>query len=365
MPLSWWVSGWLWAQVCTACRGVPSETRSLGPIVEVKRAVELESRRNLAVGARQTMAVMYQSCDVLDKRLYNPWKHGDFEDHIIRIRRGHYNERRIKPGRLKALVSQHYYLKDLEIPDRPECQDVRQTPPIFYYGGRAQYLSGNRINVLVKRPGGASSVTGLDCSGFASVALSAAGLKLRPSVQTPAGNEFTSHQALNFDKHNSCFERVTFEPPATLQPGDLIVFPGHVMIVDLVGPDPFGFERMKQEGTFPRNRSGCYGLNPRPEYLNFSVIQSAGFGDMAAMRIHARHYIRPNRSSEGVVYNRFRDIYEAACLAYFDGKSRFKPRRGSNILRHRNTPECRFDSKNWPRLVGEECTGLCDNALED
>ncbi|MCX7674216.1 MAG: hypothetical protein N2Z70_00105 [Bdellovibrionaceae bacterium] len=341
------------ADTCVSCSSSPLQNRLAEPIRQVIRA----GSSQLVVGARQTMAVMYQNCNVLNQDLYTPGVHPDIGDWIQKEDRGHYKQRYVSPRARDQIVRNHHYLQGYRR-SAPQCPDLTQAPPVFIYGARPRF-EGQTIDIHSTHRAG-SAVRALDCSAFASVALSVAGLKLHPSVKSPQQNMFTSTQLIGLDGHNSCFERVHMQagqPP--IQPGDIFSVNGHVMIVDQVGEDPFGIARLKREGRFPKSAQACYGFPPPADYLNFSIIQSSAAGDMPAMRIHAGDYVRPFRSHEGIVYNRFRDLFEAACLAEFGRPTKVKNRRGSTLIRHKGTEECRFAEHERPKLKGMECSGDC------
>lgn len=328
-----------------------------------------EVTRNVAVGARQAMAFMYQSCEILNKPPYDPDINKGISPFIDKVSRGQYYERRISSQNLPNVVNNHYYLKDLKSKSKhPKCIDIKKSPPIFYFGGRPGISTeGNHIDIHVQRRAGESRVTGLDCSAFVSVSIAQAGLKIAPHVRTAHQNMVTSDMVLNFNSSNSCFESPTFKKGETLQPGDLFAFYGHVLIIDKVGTDPFGIQEMKNIGYFPAEAKDCYGHAPIPDFFDFTVIQSSGLGDMPAMRIKGSQYIRPTQNVEGYLYNRFRDIYEAACIAEFGYEPPVRNRRGTNLARHKGKkdPRCLFSSDERPKILAEDCTGNCiEEALQ-
>jgi len=347
----------------TSCSGSCGLNRPNINISEAIGAVTSAARRNISVGARQTMAVLYQSCSVLNQEPYDPFVHNDLSDYINKSRNGNHQIRYISRTQLPKLVSNHYYLSNVDYSRHraPQCRDMRQTPPVFIYGARPQFSqNGREIDILKPRRAGEVHVTGLDCSAFASVAMSVAGLKIRPSTRSAAQNLFTSRELLSMNEHNSCMQRPTFKKGSTIQSGDIFSVDGHVLIVDRVGPDPLGIEAMKRAGLFPTDPRKCFGLTPPSDAFNFTISQSAARGNKSAMIIEASRYIRPNRNSEGIVYNRFRDVFEAACLAELGYEGPVRNRRGSTLLRHRSDdPNCVFSENEKPILKGQECTGDC------
>lgn len=353
------------SQVCTDC----STPATSSQINTAARAVTQMAQNNVAVGARQTMAVLYQSCSVLTKPPYNPIVHGTPSrrgDVSIYKNQGGNRVRTISQRQLPAFLRNHYYLKDLGAPQAPQCRDMRKTPPVFIYGGRPTFPNrGREIEILGTRRQGQVNVTGLDCSAFASVALSAAGLKLRPGTKSAEGNLFTSNSLLELNGKNSCLDRPTFTPGKTIQTGDIYSVPGHVLIIDQVGPDPLGIEAMKRAGKFPTSYQQCYNMAPDTSKFNFKVIQSTGYGDKSALIGEASVFMRPHSSKRlgGTVFHGFRDIFEAACIAEFGYQmpADSSRRNRSALLRHRGAqdPNCVFSEDQKPKLRGQECTGDC------
>jgi len=351
------------ASVETSCTANCGTSQPTVNITESIRAITKAARMNAAVGARQTMATMYQSCSVLTKEPYNPFTDGDLGTYIDKARNGSYFERFISRSNFTRLVQSHYYLKDIDYSNHrpPLCRDMRKAPPVFIFGARPSFSqNGREINILNPRRAGESQVTGLDCSAFVSVALSTAGLKLRPNVRSAAQNLTTSRDLLSMNGNNSCLERPTFRRGSTIQSGDVFAMKGHTYIIDRVGEDPFGISALKQAGRFPSDPQSCFGLNPPSDAFNFTIIQSAARGNKSAMIVEAKNYIRPLRTKEGEIYNRFRDVFEAACLAEFGLEVPGRNRRGSTLLRHKShDPRCVFNENQKPILRGQECTGDC------
>lgn len=78
-----------------------------------------------------------------------------------------------------ALVQKtHYYVKN--VATQSSCINVQNNPPIYDFGGKAGNTKG-RLD-LFKNNSDGSQALGIDCSGYISAAIAAAGLKL--SIQT-------------------------------------------------------------------------------------------------------------------------------------------------------------------------------------
>jgi hypothetical protein len=347
----------------SSCSGSCGITRPQINIREAIQAVTVNAKANASIGARQTMAALYQSCSVLNKRPYDPFTDNDLSDYVNVLTHGEHRLRSIPKSKIAGLVRNHYYLKDIDYSNHqaPQCLDMRKTPPVFTYGARPSFSKdGREIDIMKTRRAGEAQVTGLDCSAFASVAMSTAGLKIRPSTRNAAENLFTSVELLKMNEKNSCMKRPTFTKGNTIQSGDIFSVNGHVFIIDRVGEDPFGVEALKKAGLFPKDPKECFGFPPPSDAFNFTLIQSAARGHSSAMIIEASRYVRPNRNSEGIVYNSFRDVFEAACLAEFGYQAPVRNRRGSALLRHRTEdPQCVFKENEKPILRALDCTGDC------
>lgn len=321
----------------------------------------IPAAQQIAVGARQTMAVMYQSCSVLTKPPYNPKVDNKLRP-PLRFNRDT-KKRSFATNSLSELVSKHFYLKDLP-PRGPRCQDVKKSPPLFQVGGRAQY-KGREINILGNFKMGSNRVTNLDCSGFFSVALSAAGLKLKPQVQNPSQNEITSVGLTHLNSTNSCFFRPSFSKKQSLQMGDVIAYPGHVLMIDKVGPDPLGIQQLKNQGLFPKSSQGCFSAKIRADLFNFNIIQSSGWGDMPGVIMEAKNYLYSSKQS-GELHRVAKRLFEVACLAEFENNNNpvsFGDRTTGKItlLRHmgESRQDCVFQKDQKPILKGQDCTDGC------
>jgi hypothetical protein len=164
---------------------------------------------------------------------------------------------------------------------------------------------------------------------------------------------------INFGSQNSCFERPRISAQNQLQAGDILAWneprSRHALIIDEVGDDPFGVFKLQDPGTIEGRISLCRG-QPRRENFNFTIIQSASFGSLPAMRIHAKHYTHD--STNGI--SRWQPYFEQACLSRFN-LIRTSPPRQSRValLRHRGSDECRFSAGNHPKLEESSCIGDC------
>lgn len=321
----------------------------------VEQLVETTSKSALT-GAYRVMASMYQSCHVLNLPPIHLGKDDQMKKYVRRSGRA----RVVSPQNLDEIANTHYYLKDAPEPRNPSCKDMSQTPPLYFYGGKATVRNGE-LNIFAKAPtrGGAQTV-GLDCSGFVSSAFSVSGLKLKPST-TNASQNYASSRILNsFTEKNSCFNRPSFTKNSTIQAGDVVAWNGHTFMIDTVGKDPFGIEKAKAKGTFASSISACNRFQPPRSDLDFTIIQSTGAGNLPAMRIEAKNY-------GGTSVRSYLNLAIQACKAQFtnaqgsDFVAMPERRNPVALLRHKGSsdPKCSFSPDKIPRLAGEECTQGC------
>jgi len=133
--------------------------------------------------------------------------------------------------------------------------DVYQFPPLYQYGGKASFGEAVHHEVASRKSydGKTKSTTttqyavsGVDCSFFVFQSMERAGLNYYPNkaarYQATVGLA-TLGEKTKTGERLDCFDRV--ESQGGIRPGDLMVVSGvHVVMVDTVGPDPFGIHEM-------------------------------------------------------------------------------------------------------------------------
>ncbi len=197
------------------------------------------------LGARDLMTQIYGSCDVLKLPTVENFIH-----EIPSAPRQPYlywasKSSCINPSACKTYSKEAKFKTDQCL--KISCDSVLY-PPMYLMGGKVNV--GNPKSNYAIHPGGLS---GIDCSGFVSVAMAMRGLRLTPAqksnvalmgtmnliglgAQKPIGNPV------------DCFDRQHFAPGVAS--GDLIVQGNdHVVMVDTVGKDPLGFEEFVQNSS--------------------------------------------------------------------------------------------------------------------
>ncbi len=311
-------------------------------------------KNNPVVGARQVMALLYQSCDVLKLNPYSG-EPSVRNNGVTTVGRGSGTQRKIT--NVNKAVENHYYLNSLQNYPNQNCLDMRKTPPLYQYGGRPVINSEQEIDLfLTHKNGGTSSFVGIDCSGFVSAALISAGLKVSVKADKAIDNVISTSTLMRMNDKNSCFMHPTLDKNSTIKSGDIIVERGHVIMIERVGPDPFGVAKMVKEGKLKKEKD-CSKFDYDKELFEFTIIQSTGSHDLPASIMEARDWYDRN------IYN---NLFESACLAYFSDK----PIKMSNVttalklLRHKGDSQegCQFVPENKPTFKNNQCVGECKEA---
>jgi hypothetical protein len=131
-------------------------------------------------------------------------------------------------------------------------------------------------------------------------------------------------------------------------------------MVDQVGQDPLGIERLKTQGRLS-NRRSCDRVTDDQitELLNFTILQSSGSGNFPAVRMKAKDYARYADVAQG----HFANMFRMACYAQFssDRGARLRQQIQTTVLRHKGSedPRCSFPQDSTPKLKNEECTKGC------
>ncbi len=313
-----------------------------------------------AVGARKTLATIFQSCKAVDTVI------GPRTQNLRGIQRarsfGPY--RGVAGGLLRRvsdrdqLVSSHVVLSQLASDPNypgPQCRDMTQTPPVYGFGSRFGPNRGGEIN-LFQRGGGVSPTSepavSIDCSSFISVALTNAGLKV-----DPGGRNYSDMTTLSFHQKardpNSCLDRPKMSASQSLQSGDMVnVSQNHIIMIDEVGEDPLAINRFAESGN-------CQDI--RQSDFDFTYIHSGAYRNgYGPSRVHS------SVRSASMMFENLRLVAVRTCLAKLRGNSddisqdemNLNPR--FDIIRHNSdNPACVSSSRSV--LRGEECIQSCEN----
>lgn len=286
-----------------------------------------DSLKNVYVGSQNVLATAYQSCATLnvpDLKASTPdvqgiERYGTHPDGVG-------GKRRI--ASLSKVQSTHPYIKVAGNSNDNGCFNVRGNPLIYDYGGSAAIA--NNIIDFSKDAGSGTSVLGIDCSAYVSASIAAGGLRYKPGLDNKAvyirqsSSKFINAKSSGF----TCFTNAAATPKTSILPGDIVAVRGHVVVVDKIGPDPFGIKRLK-------SASKCKSLTINN--FDFTVSQSSpSKGGVGLNKFIAKDGLRDSAKMNEA----FMGIAQAACQAYFSGKNVATPSADYGLLRHKETAEC-------------------------
>ncbi len=295
----------------------------------------------IAKGVEMVFSTAYQSCRTLDLPAMD---HGTTA--VVGISRvgthpdGVGGKREIT--NLAAVQNTHYYLRGLA--SEAQCAPVKNNPLIYDYGGEPA-IAGNTIN-FQKNAGTGTGALGVDCSSYVSSTIAVAGLRYKPGLDNkPIFIRQTSTKFIDAVQSGfSCFENITVDAKSSIATGDIVGVKGHVVIVDSLGPDPFGLQLLNSVND-------CQNIN----YKNFDFIisqSSPSKNGIGINRFVAKDYLDESLKMRAA----FQEMARQSCLAHFQNKP-IKPQSTDwGFLRHKGTPEC---LANRVFMVGEACTQKC------
>lgn len=300
-------------------------------------------------GERWALATAYQSCISLEipaldnsvpdiKGIAITGKHSD----------GVGNKRSI--ASLTQVQATHPYLNQVTSYGSG-CFNVRQNPLIYDYGGKPYATTSKTSPIdLFKNSGDGTSVLGIDCSGYVYTSMATAGLRLKEGRALKASDSWAWGSTSYVEPASNgltCLSKITVTPSVSLKAGDIVAVPGHVIIIDKVGADPFGIAKAQSS-------SDCSKLTS--DDFDFTVAQSSpskeGVGINHSL---AKDYLP---TSEKMKAGLQKYAYYA-CLAKFNAKN-YTPSLGTlSVVRHKGTTAC-TDTR--VVLSRESCIQSCSSS---
>jgi len=164
------------------------------------------------------------------------------------------------------------------------CNSLCEVPPSYIWGGMGLYAvtdpakgieldlfrNFDHTNSISKHPG-------MDCSGLVYSIFATAGLRVNKDLNkthtAEVADNTPARSYLVTDTPESCFTEV--QPlKKEIQPGDLITWKTHILLVDEVGKDPFGIEHI-------RKAEDCGFRNIKPDKATLIAMNSKGGFDFA------------------------------------------------------------------------------------
>lgn len=313
--------------------------------VEASLMEYLESNYTPQVfGAMKTVAVAYQSCEVLNLSAMDKNSPSVVGIEVYgRHSNGSGNLRRV--ASLSDVTRTHYYIKNQVHPSNT-CANLKSNPLIYDYGGKPSASSSmsSELNIF-KNAGTGSAELGIDCSGYVFTAYATAGLKMRSDQPLKAIQVFGISAGMMKEPQSNglnCLSKVYGD----LKPGDLIASSGHIVMVDEVGDDPFGISHIN-------NKADCKVSNMSPDRYDFVISQSSpSKGAIGINRMEASAYFPSAASSmrEGLKY-----YAVSACMKKFN-TSQSPGTSQVSVVRHKGTASCKSTAV---KLAKQDCLSSC------
>jgi hypothetical protein len=247
---------------------------------------------------------------------------------------------------LQEVQRTHYYLQGTKT--TPRCFDTSPDPLIYDYGGKPFATSDDSSDLdLFREAGSGTSVRGIDCSAFIFSSIARAGFKLNPDKKMRAilVNGVSSTMFVDPQRNGlTCFEPASLGFKQSLREGDIIAIPGHIVLVDQVGSDPLGLQKVTSS-------QDCQKLSYKK--FDFTISQSSSSKNgIGINRFKGRDYLQSTTT--------FRSAMEAAARQICEASIKKQQTQLTNgkiqISRISSNPRC----QNTPiRLVAEECAQSC------
>ncbi|UOF01960.1 NlpC/P60 family protein [Bdellovibrio reynosensis] len=316
---------------------------------EYHKAQALSAGSNLAVfGGRWAMATAYQTCQTMQLPAMNDQtpdvqgisvigKHSD----------GVGNKRSI--ASLSKVQTSHYYIRDVSNYGEG-CFNVRQNPLIYDYGGKPYATTATTSAIdLFKNNGDGTSVLGIDCSGYVFSAMATAGLRLKAGRTLKASDSWAWGSSSYVEPQQNgltCLNKISVTAANTMKAGDIVAVYGHVVLIDKVGADPFGINKITRESDCSKLTSADF---------DFVVAQSSpSKGAIGLNYFDARNYL-PTSSKMKTGLEKYAYY---TCLSKFNGKT-YTPNVGTlSVVRHKGTADCVAPRV---KMARESCIQSCDS----
>lgn len=316
---------------------------------EYHKAQVLNQGGSLAVfGGRWAFATAYQSCQSVQIPSMNNQTPEVAGISVVGKHSDGVGSKRMISS-LSQVQNTHYYVRDMSTYGQG-CFNVRQNPLIYDYGGKPYGTTAADSPIdLFKNNGDGTSVLGIDCSGYVYTSMAAAGLRLKGGRPLKASDSWawgSSTYVEPQDNGLTCLSKISITPSVSMKAGDIVAVYGHVLLIDKIGKDPFGLDRVK-------SASDCAKITS--DQFDFVVAQSApSKGGIGINYFEAKSYL-PTSSKMKTGLEKYAYY---ACLAKFNGKS-YTPNVGTlSIVRHKGTPECMAPRV---KLAREACIESCSS----
>ncbi|MGE5086293.1 MAG: hypothetical protein ACM3MG_08355 [Bacillota bacterium] len=321
--------------------------------VEANYGFEYQKNQALAAGVplavfgeRWALATAYQSCQSVRLAPLDD-KVGDVQGiAIIGKHPDGIGNRRVIAS-LSEVQATHPYIKDVTSYANG-CFNVRKSPLIYDYGGKpyATMAATSPID-LFKNNGDGTSVLGIDCSAYVFTSMATAGLRLKEGRSLKASDSWAWGSTSYVEPQMNgltCLSKISVTATTSLKPGDIVAVPGHVLMIDRAGADPFGIANAK-------TASDCNSITPAQ--FDFSVAQSSSSKEGVGINHYEARYYLP--TSDKMRAGLLKYAY-FACLAKVYATT-YTPNLGTlSVVRHKGTAAC-MDKR--VTLARESCIQSC------
>lgn len=325
-------------------------------VVEVSYNYEYQKQQALAAGVplavfgeRWAFATAYQSCQSVRLAPLDD-KVGDIKGIAITGKHpdGVGNKRVI--ASLSEVQSTHPYIKNVSS-YAEGCFNVRKSPLIYDYGGKPYATTAATSPIdLFKNNGDGTSVLGIDCSGYVFTSMATAGLRLKEGRSLKASDSWAWGSTSYVEPQNNgltCLSKISVTAATSLKAGDIVAVPGHVLMIDRAGTDPFGISKAK-------TTSDCNSITPAQ--FDFSVAQSSPNKEGVGINHYEARYYLPTSSKMQAGLLKYAYY---ACLAKVNAKT-YTPNLGNlSVVRHKGTTAC---TDKRVTLARESCIQACPSS---
>jgi hypothetical protein len=294
--------------------GCPSKPRTLSAMSKILG----RSGNQAAIAAQKYLVSLYQSCDVL----------------LEKRKRGGYNQRELEhtaPSCIKPKTFPHYYI-DRQGRGR----------------GKPRLSKDYTLTTTLNR---------MDCSGFISGVLKAAGFKIYPtdseSIDDTSNPELGTDGIRRLD-NKSCFQTANFNEDGSLQSGDIINWrignSRHAVMITHLSNDPFAIKKLSKDQ--------CTADHINADDFDFDIAHSLGWPNTGPVQ----HNIQAFFDGTGnMIKSRFILMAIQACNAHHNKQatSAVLGRGSFKIIRHKGESDANCIADNKPAIEGENCYNQC------
>lgn len=300
------------------------------------------------VGARRTLATAYQSCDVLSLPAMTSATPSVQGIKVVGNHPAGGLKREISS--IASVNSSHYYIKNNRLA-KNTCFEIRNSPLIYDFGGKPA-TSASKPNLLdfFRNGGSGTAVLGFDCSAFVFSSFALSGLKMDPDPKKPLKADLVhgiGSRAFKEPQSNGlrCLAKITVSKTNSIKSGDVAAINGHVVMLDDVGTDPFGLNKITKA-------EDCTSSKILTSNWNFTIAQSSpSKSGIGINRFAAKDYLKESSTYKNGLMN----YAVAACRAKF-GLSATVDTTNLSVVRHKKTAECKAPALQANK---EDCVDSC------